>query len=110
MNVRDISIVKYNGFCCLQKFNVFPKIEYHSLFSDLFISMSLLKMCDSTFQNTRSVFDNKNNFYQNFEMYEYLETFWSIILLYCEFLKKITCNENCLFFNCAKYIVFSRYV
>ena len=33
----DISIVKYNGFCCLQKFNLFPKIEYHSLFSDLFI-------------------------------------------------------------------------
>ena len=37
MHVRDISIVKYNGFCCLQKFNLFPKIEYLSLFSDLFI-------------------------------------------------------------------------
>ena len=37
MHVRDISIAKYNGFCCLQKFNLFPKIEYHSLFSDLFI-------------------------------------------------------------------------
>ena len=37
MHVRDICIVKYNGFCCLQKFNLFPKMEYHSLFSDLFI-------------------------------------------------------------------------
>ena len=37
MHVRDISIAKYNGFCCLQKFYLFPKIEYHSLFFDLFI-------------------------------------------------------------------------
>ena len=27
-------------------------------------------------------------------MYEYLETFWSLISVYCELFKKITCNEN----------------
>ena len=45
MQVRDTCISNYNRFCCLQKFNLFPKIEYHSLFSDLFILLYLCWKC-----------------------------------------------------------------
>ena len=53
MHVKDISIAKYIGFCCLEKFNLFPKIEYvHILY--------LFSKCATIVsQNTRSVFDNK---------------------------------------------------